>query len=904
MTARGSGVEQNTNRNGERLFSLEAGPLAAVLLLRRLAAPEARTRGRLKIFFGAAPGVGKTDSMLESARARRTEGIDVVIGWIETHGRAETAALVEGFARLPPREVEHRGLPLHEFDLDAALARKPGLLLLDELAHTNAPNGRHAKRWQDVDELLEAGIDVHTTLNVQHVESLSDLVHRVTGIEVRETVPDRLLDGADEVEFVDIPPEALLKRLAEGKVYVPDRAAQAVRHFFRRGNLLALRELALRRTAEHVDADVQDYRRDHEIDTAWPVAERILVCVRPNPESDRLVRAARRMAARFKAEWIVAYVESPGQRPPSAAERHSLAATIKLAEELGAQTVSLSGEKVSEALLAFARLRNVSRIVVGKPLHSRWRDRVRGSLLDEIVRGSGGIEVVVIPGGKNAAAIHAGPVEGRRKPRPLREYLVAVAVVFACTLVCWALYGRFDRANLVMVYLLGVAFVAARYGRRPSALAAVLSVAAFDFFFVPPHLTLAVSDTQYLVTFGVMLVVGLLISTLAARIRAQADAASGRERRTQVLYAMSRDVAAAKTVEEVTRAASRHVSDVLQGPAEVRMPGPGGALLPSEDGPEGSPRETAVAQWAFDHQRIAGLGTDTLPGSAGIYLPLQGSQAALGVLGVRPHESLLPLTPDHFDLVEALARHAGSGLERVRLSREMETERLRNTLLSSVSHDLRTPLAAITGAASSLLQPVPLDPDVERGLKEAIYDEADRLGRLVTNLLDMTRVESGSLQLSTEWHSLEELVGAALSRLDRSRKGRPVDVSMPADLPLVPMDAVLMEQVFVNLIDNAFKYTPPGSLVRVAATVAARTARIEIADEGPGLPPGAEDRVFEKFYRGTPGRAGFGLGLPICRAIVTAHGGRFWSEARLPRGTAFLFTLPLGEGPPAAGEGQ
>ena len=376
-------------------------------LLRRLAAPMSRTRGRLKVFFGASPGVGKTYAMLEAARARRREGVEVVIGWIETHGRAETAALAEGFERLPPREIEYRGVQLQEFNIDAALARKPRLLLLDELAHTNAPEGRHAKRWQDVDELLEAGIDVHTTLNVQHVESLGDLVHRVTGIEVRETVPDRLLDAADEVEFIDLPPEALLQRLAEGKVYVPDRAAQAVRHFFRRGNLLALRELALRRTAEHVDADVQDYRRDHEIEGTWPVAERILVCVRPNPESDRLVRAARRMAARFKAEWIVAYVESSAQRPLTSAERHALATTIKLTEELGGQTAALSGDNVSEALLAYARQRNVSRIVVGKPLHSRWRDRIRGSLLDEIVRGSGGIEVVVIPGGKKEGSADA-----------------------------------------------------------------------------------------------------------------------------------------------------------------------------------------------------------------------------------------------------------------------------------------------------------------------------------------------------------------------------------------------------------------------------------------------------------------------------------------------------------------
>jgi two-component system, OmpR family, sensor histidine kinase KdpD len=875
-------------------------------LLRRLAAEEAPRRGRLKVFFGASPGVGKTYAMLEAARARRAEGVEVVIGWVETHGRAETAALAEGLERLAPREVEYRGVRLQEFDLDAALARRPVLLLLDELAHTNAPGSRHAKRWQDVEELLEAGISINTTLNVQHLESLNDLVSRVTGIAVRETVPDRVLDVADDVEFVDLPPEELLKRLAEGKVYLPDRAAQAVRHFFRRGNLLALRELALRRTAEHVDADVRDYRRDHEIEPTWPVAERILVCVRPNPESERLVRAARRIAAQLKAEWIVAYVESPAQPPLSAGERKALAKTIKLAEELGAATVALSGERVSETLLAFARERNVSRIVVGKPAHSRWRDRLKGSLLDEIVRGSGEIEVLVVPGG--APGSDRRPEPETRPAGPQRSaYLWSVGVVALSTLLCRAMFGRFDNSNLIMVYLLAVTFVATRYGPGPSTLAAVLSVAAFDFFFVPPRLTFAVGDTQYLVTFAVMLVVGLLVSTLTARVRAQAEAARTRERRTQVLYAVSRDLARAKTREEVASAASRHVSELVQGPAEVLLPQADGRLACPDEGPAADVREAAVAQWVFDHRRVAGLGTDTLPGASSTYLPLVGSQAVLGVLGVRPHESLQPLAPDQVDLLEALARQTASGLERVLLASEaelarlaIETERLRNTLLSSVSHDLRTPLAAITGAASSLLEAASLEPATERGLKESILEEAQRLNRIVTNLLHMTRLESGSIGLDRDWHSLEELVGSALARLEGSTKERPVDVEIPADLPLVSMDGVLVEQVLVNLLDNAFKHTTPGTPVRVTAGLAASVVTVAVEDEGPGLPPGGQERVFEKFYRGPTGQQGFGLGLPICRAIVTAHGGRIWAEARQPRGTAFRFTLPVGEGPPPA----
>jgi two-component system sensor histidine kinase KdpD len=879
-------------------------------LLRRLEAEKTPSRGRLKVFFGASPGVGKTYAMLEAARAKQREGADVVIGWVETHGRAETAALTEGLERLPASELEYRGVKLTEFDLDAALARKPDLLLLDELAHTNAPGARHAKRWQDVEELRDARINIYTTLNVQHLESLNDLVNRVTGVVVRETVPDRVLDAADEVEFVDLPPEELLKRLDEGKVYLAERAAQAVRSFFRRGNLLALRELALRRTAEHVDADVQDYRRDHEIEPTWPVTERILVCVRPNPESDRLVRAARRMAARLKAEWIVAYVESPAQPPLSAAERLALASTIKLAEDLGAKTTTLSGVGVAEALLAFARERNVSRIVVGKPLHPRWRDRLKGSLLDEIVRESSGIEVMVIPGDPGAPrprALLPQTPEVRRR----RQYVSSAGVVLLSTLVCWAMHERFDKSNLVMVYLLGVAVVATRYGRRPSALAAVLSVAAFDFFFVPPYLTFAVSDTQYLITFAVMLLVSLLISTLAARVRAQAESARWREQRTRVLYALSRDLAGARTTEEVCRVTSHHVSDILQGAADVFLPDEQGRLSPSKPGAGADGRELAVAQWAFDHGQRAGLGTDTLPGAAATYLPLRGTRSVLGALGVRPGDALLPLAPDQLDLLETLAQQAASGLERVRLAEEaeqarltVESERLRSTLLSSVSHDLRTPLATITGAASTLLQPEALGEEGRRDLAKAIYEEAERLNRLVTNLLDMTRLESGSPRLNRDWHSMEELVGTALARLKTGLEGRRVTVSIPQDLPLVLVDGLLVEQLLVNLLDNALKYSPPGSAIDVTAEASGKVMVVEVGDEGPGLPAGGEGRVFEKFYRGGSTPLGFGLGLPIAKAIVTAHGGRISARNRNPHGAVFRFELPLEEPPPPPEEAR
>jgi two-component system, OmpR family, sensor histidine kinase KdpD len=876
-------------------------------LLRRVTGEATRRgRGRLKVFFGASPGVGKTYGMLEAARRMRAAGTDVVVGWVETHGREETAALAEGIPRLPPREVEYRGVTLREFDLDGALARRPALLLLDELAHTNAPGSRHAKRWQDAQELLDAGIDVYSTLNVQHVESLNDLVNQITGVAVRETVPDHVLDEADEVEFVDLPPEELLERLAEGKVYLPEQASRAAREFFRRGNLIALRELALRRTAEHVDADMEDYRRDHAIERTWPVAERILVAIRPHPESPRLIRAARRMAARLRAEWIVAYVESPAQPALTAREREELAAATKLAEQLGAQTTVLSGADVAETLVGHAREQNVSKIVVGKPAHARWRDRLRGSLLEDIVRRSGEIDVYFIAGDKAHPAALRPAV--RRRRSPLRRYVWAALLVALATLVCWGMFGRFDNSNLIMVYLLGVCFVAVRLGRGPSALAACLSVAAFDFCFVPPYLTFAVSDTQYLLTFGVMLLVGFLISTLAVRVRDQAEAARRREQRTQLLYSVSRELAALGTPEEIARIAGRHVSDAVRGPSVLLLPRADGTLAvsPPEARAIGTDaREVSVAQWVFEHAEMAGLGTDTLPGAAALYVPLRSGERTLGVLALRPDEALLPLSPDQLDLVEALARQAAASLDRARLAAEgeearvtAERERMRSTLLSSVSHDLRTPLAAITGAASGLLQAPAPEAPARRELAETIYEEAERLNRLVANLLDMTRLESAAVPLKREWHSIEEVVGSALGRLEDDLAGRRVETVMPPDLPLVPIDAVLVEQVLVNLLENALKYTDAGCGIRVSAWRDGAAVGVEVSDEGPGLAPGDEERVFEKFYRGSSGTRGFGLGLAICRAIVSAHGGRIWAENRARRGAAFRFTLPIEGTPP------
>jgi two-component system sensor histidine kinase KdpD len=627
--------------------------------------------------------------------------------------------------------------------------------------------------------------------------------------------------------------------------------------------------------------------------------ERILVCIRPHPESPRLVRAALRMAQGFGAECLVVSVESPSQPPLSPAEREALVGVLRLAEELGAETAVLSGENVSRTLLAYARERGVTKIVVGKPAHARWRDRFKGSLGDEIVRESGAIGVYFIAGeGDERIRRSAG---ARRRSAP-RSYLAAAGVVGLCTLVCWGMLGRFDGSNLIMVYLLGVAFVAVRFGRGPSALATGLSVAVFDFFFVRPHLTFAVADTQYVVTFAVMLVVGLLIGTLGVRVRDQADAARRREQRTQTLFAMTRELAGPQMPSDIARITCRQVSTFFHGPAALWLPDADGVLAlqsPVDPAFPSDAAEAAVARSVFAEGRAAGRGTETSASAAALYLPLRSGEQTLGVLGVRPDDDILPLAPDHVGLLEALARQAAASLERARLAAQsedarlaVERERLRSTLLSSVSHDFRTPLAAIVGAVTCLQDDAGLQPAARRDLEDTIREEAERLNRLVTNLLDMTRLESGAIELRRDWHALEEMVGSALARVEGRLAPKRVHTALPHDLPLVYVDAALIEQLLVNLLENAIKYAGPAGLVRVGAR-ADGMVTVTLADEGPGLPAGQEERVFEKFYRGRSGtQQGFGLGLPICRAIVSAHGGRIWAENLAPHGAAFHFTLP------------
>lgn len=873
-------------------------------LLKRVQEEETRQhQGKLKVFFGANPGVGKTYAMLEAAHEQRRDGVDVVVGVVETHGRAETEALVIGFEVLARRAVEYRGTVLQEFDLDAALARRPALILIDELAHTNAPGLRHAKRWQDVQELLRAGIHVYTTVNVQHLESLNDVVAQITGIRVRETVPDSVLERADDVELIDLPPDDLLQRLKDGKVYVPEQIQHAIKNFFAKGNLIALRELALRRTAERVDQQMEVYRRDHAVVRTWPAAETIMVCVNMKPRGPRLIRAARQMAADLHAKWIAAYVQVPRHLRSSQEERDRLVQTLRLAEQLGAETATLTGENVTQEVLRYARSRNVTKIIVGKPVRSPWKEWLFGSVVSELVHQSGEIDIYVITGEAGAG----GPLVRRsfRRTNDLSGYATATAGVLAATAVAWLMFPYFASANLIMMYLIAVIIIAIRCGRGPSVLASVMSVAAFDFFFVPPYFTFAVSDAQYLLTFAVMLVVALVISNLAVRIRQQAELARDRERRTGVLYAMSRDLAMHRGTGPLTQLAAQHLRDVFDAQVAVFL-ADGEKRVQLQRGEllffELEPKESGVAQWVYDHGERAGLGTDTLPGSSALYLPLMGATGAIGVVAVRPTDPSLLKDSEQLHLLESLVNQVALAIERTRLSDEaqqahvrVETERMRNAILSSVSHDLRTPLATITGAASSLLnEQGHIDTAARLELSRSIYLEADRLDRLLKNLLDMMRIEAGAVQLNKEWHPLDEVAGAALARLEGRLRDHTIHAAFPADLPLVLVDGVLLEQVVLNLVENAVKYAPAGSAIDLSASASDREVVVEVADQGPGIPLGEEARIFDKFYRALPAReGGVGLGLTICRGIVEAHGGRIWAENRSGGGAVFRFAIPL-----------
>lgn len=882
----------------------EQRPNADELLARVQAAETDRKRGKLKIFLGYAAGVGKTYAMLEAGHQRRAQGIDVVVGYVETHGRKETEALLDGLEQIPRKSIEYRGVILPELDVDAVLERRPQIALVDELAHTNAAGSRHLKRYQDVEELLAAGIEVYTTLNIQHLESLNDLVAQITGVVVRETVPDVVIDQASEIELVDLPPDELLQRLKNGQVYIPEQAARAITKFFRKGNLTALRELSMRRAADRVDEQMHDYMQTRAIPGPWPATERLLVCLSGSPLGERLVRQTRHLADELNAEWIALYVETPGDVGLSQARRDQLSRTLRLAEELGAKVVTIPGDSISSTVLEVARSHNVTKIVAGKPLQPRWREFLLGSFVDQLIRASGDIDVYVVSGEPDS--LKQSERSKWRPHRPLQRYLYGLGLLAAATLVSSLVGSSISPTNLVMVYLLAVVIAAVSLGRGPAIVVSLLGVLTFDFFFVPPHLTFAVSDTEYLLTFLGLFIVGLVISQLASLFREQVDAARQRETEMSVLYSLSRDLATAADLDGVMQAIIRNVSQTFGREVVVLLPGPPPdhvlELQATSQDFELTEAERAVAVWAYEHRRQAGRGTDTLPAVKARYMPLETARGVIGVMGIASRDASRYLTPEQRRMLEAFASLSAVAVERVQLAEAAghtqvleATEKLQNALLNSISHDLRTPLVSITGTLSSLQDDgAKLDTAAQVALVENARQEADRLNRLVGNLLDMTRLESGTVRVNREPAEIEDVIGAALEQLNGRVGRRQISVSVPRDLPLVPLDFGLMVQVLINLVDNAIKYSPPDSLIEVQATRGDNDVEIQVADRGIGIPPADLERVFDKFYRVQRPESvtGTGMGLSICKGIVEAHGGRIWAENRTGGGTIVRVTLP------------
>jgi two-component system sensor histidine kinase KdpD len=885
-------------------------------LLTTVKAEEARARrGKLRIFFGASAGVGKTYSMLEAARNARASGREIVVGYVEPHGRIETERLLEGLEQLPTLPVQYRGTVRREFDLDAGLKRRPAILVVDELAHSNLvegdPQPRHAKRWQDIEELLEQGIDVWTTVNVQHLESLNDLVAQITGVRQRETIPDRVFDEADDIELIDLPADDLIARLNSGKVYVPEQAATAVERFFRKSNLIALRELALRRVADRVDASARASALTDRTSRAWLARDRVLVAIGPDDQAEQVVRAGKRIADGLDAQWTVVYVETPELLRLSTTERNRRIDLLRLAESLGAETVTLDGPSAAQTLLEYARTRNATRVVIGAPRRHGWRDWLRSSTASELVRRARGFDVITIgtsgelPAPRRAAA---GETAELAIPMEWQRYGWALLTSAIATGIAFAMYPYFDMANIVMAYVLASTLAGLRFGRGPAVVAAVVNVLAFDFCFVPPRYTFSVSDFQYLVTFAVMLIVTLTIANLMASVRQQTRVAGARQRRTASLYAMSRELAATRGATNMAQVAVRHVAEVFDCKAVVLLPDTNGRLgYPHEPPIEGSllKADLSIAQWVVDHGRRAGLGSDTLPAAPALYVPLGNERQRLGVLAVLPENRRRILLPEQRHLLETFAGQLGLAVERAQLADTAEsarvaaeTESLRNTLLASISHDLRTPLAVIAGASSTLAERGDnLDEAARGSLARSIETKAREMSELVSNVLDLMRFESGQILLRRDWETLDDLIGSALGRIEERLQDHPVQVAIPGDLPALYVDADLVVQTFVNLLDNVVKYTPGGTPVRIAAQPDDDFILVTVDDEGPGLPATQRDRLFDKFQRGqdegTVG--GAGLGLAICRAIVRAHGGDIAAGDRPGGGARLQFTLPTRE---------
>lgn len=864
------------------------------------------TRGRLKIFLGAAPGVGKTYEMLMSGRARRAEGMDVIVGVVETHGRKETEALLEGFEIVPRVRVPYKGQALEEMDLDAILARRPALVLVDELAHTNAPGSRHPKRYLDVQELLDSGIDVYTTLNIQHVESLNDVVAQITRVRVRETVPDSIIDRADDIEIIDLTPDDLIRRLNEGKVYLPTTARRAIENYFSPGNLTALRELALRRTAQRVDDQLLRHMQSHAIQGPWAAGERILVCVDERMRGPAVVRYAKRQADRLRAPWTALHIETPRDLNLSEAEKDRIASTLRLAEQLGGAAVTLPGQDVSREILRYANTNNVNHVIIGKSDKSRWRELVEGSVPHELIRHAGDISVHVISGKERdeAPARAVKAVETRRFE--VLPYLAACLYVGVAVVIGTLLSRVLDVRNIGLVFLMAVLTSAVTGGLWPALFASVVGALAFNFFFLPPLYTLDIGDPESVIAFGFFLGVAIIASNLTARVHRQAAAAQQRARTTEDLYLFSKKLAGTGTLDDVLWATAHQIAAMLKVRVVILLPEDDTIAVKAGYPPDDTlvDADIAAARWAWEHDRPAGRGADTLPGARRLYLPLRTGRTAVGVIGLDSDKQGPLLTPEQQRLFEALADQAAVAIERTQLVADVdkaklaaEADKLRSALLTSISHDLKTPLAAIMGAAGTMKDYSGAMSEADRAdLLATIVEESERLNRFIANLLDMTRIETGATEPNLSLEYVGDVVGSALRRADKILARHRTAIDIPPDLPMIRLDPVLFEQVLFNLLDNAAKYAPAGSTVTMEGRVDGGAVVLRVMDEGPGIPKADLERVFDSFYRVRKGdqvRAGTGLGLSICRGFVEAMGGTVAAGNRTDRsGAVFTIRMP------------
>ena len=873
---------------------------------------EERRIGKLRIFVGAAPGVGKTYEMLQQARARKKDGYDVVAGVVETHGRRETEALLEGLEIVPRRHVEYKGQKLEEMDLDAIIARRPQIVLVDELAHSNVEGSRHPKRYLDVQELMNHGIDVYTTVNIQHIESLNDVVAQITHVRVRETVPDAVFDRADAIELVDLTPDDLIQRLKEGKVYFPKQAERALEHFFSPANLTALRELALRRTADRVDEQLLTEMQAHAIQGPWPAGERILVCISEDPRAAGLVRYTKRLADRLHGPWMALYVEGRRSAQLSEEQRDRIADTLRLAEALGGEAVTLpaSDRPIAEDVISYAQANNATQIVIGKSARTRWFEIMHGSVVHDLVRRSGNISVHVIAGETIAGqpipkkSVRTAERDDVVNPRPYIAALVAVALALAAA---EAINSFLGAENVDLVFLTAIVVVAVRLGLWPSLFASVASSLCYNFFFLPPIYTFTITDPVNIAAFLFFTLVAILVSNVAARGRTLATAAMERARTTDSLHSFSRKLASAGTLDDVLWATAYQTALMLKVRVVLLLPEGGSIAVKAGYPPEDilDDADLAAANWAWQNDRVAGRGSDTLPGAKRLFLPMHTGRGAIGVMGIDSDKPGPLLTPDQRRLLDALADQGALAIERVRLVEEMdrveraaETERLRSALLTSISHDLKTPLASVLGAAGTLRDlGERLDDAQKADLLATIIDESERLNRFIANLLDMTKLESGAISPNVALHDLAEIVGSALRRAGRILSRHRVELDLAADLPMVELDAVLFEQALFNLLDNAAKYAPAETTIRIQSWRSGDTVCLRVLDEGSGIPAGDLEHIFDKFYRAQKTdqvRAGTGLGLAISRGFVEAMHGTIVAANRTDRtGAAFTISLPI-----------